>query len=200
MYTGPRLLPTAKCREANPPISLGDYVDASGVKMTLVERWDGTAWSIQTSANPSGGGVLSSVSCRGNRCMAVGQSAGSTPLAERWNGTAWVVQTLPAGGGTLSGVSCTAGNACTAVGQIDSSIQETRRGSSGGTGRPGRSRRRPTRTRGTSSGSQAACWGCRARPRRDASLSDLGPAGIATTASPPATASSFPAPVSMGRR
>jgi hypothetical protein len=101
------------------------YVNASGVKMTLVERWDGSKWSIQTSANPTGGGVLSSVSCRASQCIAVGQSAQNTPLAERWNGTAWVIQTLPAGSGILSGLSCTAANACTAVGQRGSLTQWT---------------------------------------------------------------------------
>jgi hypothetical protein len=104
------------CTTAGACAAVGYYTNASGVNMTLVEGWDGSAWSIQTSANPTGGGVLSSVSCGASPCTAVGHSAQNAPLAERWNGTAWVIQPTPAGG-ILSGVSCTAASACSAVGQ-----------------------------------------------------------------------------------
>ena len=99
--------------------AVGYYVNASGVDETLVERWNGTAWLIQASANPTGGGVLSAVSCNAGTCTAVGHSGQNAPLAERWSGSVWLIQPTasPSVGGSLSGVSCTAASACSAVGQ-----------------------------------------------------------------------------------
>jgi hypothetical protein len=86
----------------------------------------GTSWAIQATPNPSGGGLLSGVSCTSaTACTAVGYYliSGFTPvpLAERWNGTSWAIQATPNPSGAhkdsfLSGVSCTSATACTAVG------------------------------------------------------------------------------------
>ncbi len=102
----------------------------------LAERWDGKSWT-QLTAPPApyppdtsgnvAGTALSAVSCTSSSfCVAVGQvgtnqSASSfSPVAELWNGVAWTVQTnfspAPPQGSALYGVSCTAPNACTAVG------------------------------------------------------------------------------------
>ena len=57
--------------------------------------------------------------------MAVGsfpKDAVETVVAEQWDGTSWTVKNtpIPSGGrnGFLGGVSCTAANACTAVGDF----------------------------------------------------------------------------------
>ena len=107
------------CTAASACTAVGYYVDASGVDMTLVERWSGTAWLIQPSANPTGGGVLSGVSCIADKCTAVGHSNQNASLAEEWNGTTWTIQSTatPAAGGALSSVSCGGASACSAVGQ-----------------------------------------------------------------------------------
>jgi hypothetical protein len=89
----------------------------------LVERWNGTTWSIVSSPAPSGDtySVLRGVSCSsGTRCFAVG-SASSTdsPLVERWNGSSWsIVATSPIAGTSLSlgSVSCASAASCVAVG------------------------------------------------------------------------------------
>jgi hypothetical protein len=93
---------------------------------TLAERWNGTAWTIQTPPNPSAGGDLEGVSCSSaSACTAVGSTGFTSTLAEQWNGTAWTIQTTPnppgmqAGG--LDGVSCTSASACTAVGWYQTS-------------------------------------------------------------------------------
>ena len=94
---------------------------------TLAERWDGTAWTIRTTPNPTGAtnSLLFGVSCTSAMaCTAVGTyttSAGTQlTLAERWNGTSWTIQPTPNPSGAqssfLSGVSCTSATACTAVG------------------------------------------------------------------------------------
>jgi hypothetical protein len=95
--------------------------------VTLAERWNGTAWAVQSTANPAGtlGNALNSVSCSvATACTAVGYSlnasAAQIPLAERWNGTTWAVQSMPSPQGAglvnVSAVSCRSAAACTAVG------------------------------------------------------------------------------------
>jgi hypothetical protein len=96
-------------------------VGASSVDTALAERWNGTAWTIQTTpATSNGVGSLNAVSCTAaNACIAVG-SMGEVTLAERWNGTALKIQPTPNPGGSqvaLTGVSCTSASACTAVGR-----------------------------------------------------------------------------------
>jgi hypothetical protein len=97
---------------------------------TLAERWNGTSWTVQTTPNGAiGASFLSGVSCSSaTSCVAVGyETTGATidkrdSLALHWNGSSWTVQPTPHPAGaytTLSGVSCTAANACTAVGYRD---------------------------------------------------------------------------------
>src|SRR5262249_51646748 len=94
---------------------------------TLIEHWDGDAWSIVNAPSPPGmeSGGLSSVACEsGQRCMAVGMFEQSpdtyAPFAERWNGSVWTIgyPPTPPGmtGAFLGGVSCPGAHTCTAVG------------------------------------------------------------------------------------
>jgi hypothetical protein len=114
--------PTARTCEA-----VGTYTDAGGHTATLAERWHHRRWEIQSTPDPVGAtsSVLNGVSCRrGKACEAVGSyvdAGGATlALAEHWNGRRWEIQTIPSPGGAtssvLNGVSCSAANACTAVG------------------------------------------------------------------------------------
>jgi len=116
------------CTSASACTAVGDYTDNSDTQDTLAEAWNGTVWSIETTPNPAGEGddFLNSVSCTSaNACTAVGDyddnSDTQDTLAEAWNGTVWSIETTPnpagPGGSTLSGVSCTSVNACTAVGE-----------------------------------------------------------------------------------
>jgi hypothetical protein len=79
-----------------------------------------SSWTRQSAANPLGGSLLERVSCvSGSACIAVGDASGGN-LSERWNGSEWSLLTTPKVGTSineLSGVSCTAANACTAVGR-----------------------------------------------------------------------------------
>ena len=113
------------CTSASACTAVGYYVNSTGAQVTLAETWNGTAWSVQTTPNPSdavGGSGLSAVSCTSaSACTAVGDyftSSSQLTLAESWNGTAWTIQTTPSpdGGGFLNGVSCTSTSACFAVG------------------------------------------------------------------------------------
>ncbi len=102
-----------------PPNSQGQTPD-----MTLVESWNGTAWSVQSSPNKAAGSELADVSCvSASSCTAVGLAdfdtgGGVRTLVESWNGANWsvVVSPNPAGRDLLSGVSCLSASSCKAVG------------------------------------------------------------------------------------
>ena len=115
------------CSSASACTAVGDAVTRSGVSVTVAERWNGTAWALQSMPTPSGAAAtyLNGVSCASaSACTAVGQyvtgTGATVPLAERWNGTAWAVQSAPSPSGAtasfLDGVSCSSASACTAVG------------------------------------------------------------------------------------
>jgi len=108
-----------------PSGSLPGFGGSDGRSAPLIEIWNGATWKVQPT--PSGAGNasgLDGVDCLSTRfCVAVGmrnlQSANPGALAEIWNGGRWrIVKTasLPGDDPLLAGVSCTATNACTAVG------------------------------------------------------------------------------------
>jgi hypothetical protein len=112
------------CRQASLCEAVGEST-SGGTTQTLVEAWNGSTWTIQTSPSVHGAtsSALNGVSCPStNTCEAVGGSlTGSTfaSLAERWNGSTWAIQTTPNLSGSVSqldAVSCTAPKACTATG------------------------------------------------------------------------------------
>lgn len=116
-------------------MAVGDYGTgeqagpAGPITQTLVEMWNGSAWTIVASPNPSAGdpSVLKSVSClAATSCMAVGSSTSAASpyqvdgLAEEWNGSTWTIVPVPQSpkhsSTSLSGVSCTKSTFCMAVG------------------------------------------------------------------------------------
>jgi hypothetical protein len=117
------------CASASVCTAIGDYRTSTGIDLTLAERWNGTAWTIQHTLNPGGakGSELYGVSCTSAAaCTAAGSyqtSTGQVTLAERWNGTAWAIQHTPDQNGALNGfldaVSCTSASACIATGSYD---------------------------------------------------------------------------------
>ena len=115
------------CSSASACTAVGDDENSADTSVSLAERWNGTAWAVQSTPTPTGSQAtyFDAVSCfSASACTAVGNyvsSAGiSVSLAERWNGTSWSVQSTPnpsgATGSFLEGVSCTSASACTAVG------------------------------------------------------------------------------------
>ena len=116
------------CAAADACTAVGAYTSQTGQVLNMAQQWNGTSWHLQ--AIPSPGGTSSSrlftISCTAaSACTAVGEyfssSAGATlPLAERWNGSRWAIQATPSPASTtlagLQAVSCTAADACAAVG------------------------------------------------------------------------------------
>ena len=65
------------CTSATACTAVGNYVNSAGKLVTLAERWNGTAWTVQSTPNPSGAGgsYLKGVSCTSaTACTAVGYS------------------------------------------------------------------------------------------------------------------------------
>jgi hypothetical protein len=115
------------CAAATACEATGSYLNNSDAQVAFAERLNGTAWTTQSVASPSGASdpYLLGASCTAaNSCEAVGEytdgSKGSAPWAENWDGTTWTQQTAPGVAGTTSpellGVSCTSSAACEAVG------------------------------------------------------------------------------------
>lgn len=115
------------CTAANACTAAGVDI-TSGGDLTLVERWDGSSWSIQPTPNPTGAGDSSirSVSCTSaTRCTAAGEALGDYvdgsdhTLVETWNGAVWSIQSSPnpTPSNILRGVSCASLTACSAVGE-----------------------------------------------------------------------------------
>lgn len=120
-------LESVDCRSATWCVAVGRYHERSGLYKALSGTWNGSAWSLQTVANPSGTtkSILLDVSCAAvSRCVAVGAftdgSAVQRTLAARWDGSAWTPQSTPNPAGStnsvLQSVSCTGENTCIAAG------------------------------------------------------------------------------------
>jgi hypothetical protein len=92
----------------------------SGLYQTLVEHWDGSAWSIVPSANtaPDQDNILSGVTCTSSSdCWAVGSSNNySQSLIERWDGSSWSIVASPQVGSILTAVTCSSASDCWAAG------------------------------------------------------------------------------------
>jgi hypothetical protein len=118
------------CMSSTECTAAGYFENSSGKFAPLVEKWNGTSWSIQELPNPAGAKevYLEGISCASStECVAVGEFLNSAekyvPLAEKWNGTSWAAQEPPAQAGaefnTLKGVSCTSSGECIAAGYFE---------------------------------------------------------------------------------
>ncbi len=114
--------------------AVGNYVNGSNNGQTLVEHWDGTAWSVMPSPNVGAStNELSALSALTiNDVWAVGYFENGTArqaLIEHWNGAVWSVIASPnpgAGGSWLFGVSALTNNDAWAVGyQYNGSNDQT---------------------------------------------------------------------------
>lgn len=132
-------LEAISCSAASACTAVGTAVSTSGLSLTLAERWDGTAWQVQSTPDPAdntvfaAGPVLLGVSCpRSTFCEAVGAYTVGTvgiSLADGWNGTAWTSQSFPvppsSTSAVLTGVSCISATFCEAVGSYSNGVGET---------------------------------------------------------------------------
>jgi hypothetical protein len=123
-YTHGAALTAVSCPNAERCVAVGNRSVGDSSSKTLVERWDGQAWSVLPSPNVGpGGNGLAGVTCpTDDRCVAVGAfAAGSStlPLIEALHGSSWSVTPradVGSGPARLQGVACTSASRCTAVG------------------------------------------------------------------------------------
>jgi hypothetical protein len=116
-------LHAVSCTSRSACTAVGSYDNAAGRGVAVAERWNGTAWRLQSVPKPAGTEFFG-VSCStAHACTAAGYrtgTGGTRPIAEAWNGTTWHIQAVPlphgAPGGILAAVSCTSPRACTATG------------------------------------------------------------------------------------
>jgi hypothetical protein len=125
------------CTSPTSCFAVGDIAtetETSFTSKSLIERWDGSTWSIVPSPVLSGATAvfLSGVSCTSpTSCFAVGASSDSpatfdqfvgAPLVERWDGSTWSVVPSPGPSDALEaellGVSCVSASSCYAVGDF----------------------------------------------------------------------------------
>src|SRR5262249_48650063 len=78
--------------------AVGESSNGPSHASTLVERWNGTSWKIQTSPSPGDQSSFSGVAATSpSNAWAVGASYDTTvhTLIERWNGSSWKVASAP---------------------------------------------------------------------------------------------------------
>jgi hypothetical protein len=122
--TDDNLLSGVSCVSATSCTAVGYYNTSSGVGQTLVESWDGSAWSIVASPNQgTGSNDLSAAAClSATSCTAVGSytaSSADQSLVVSWDGSTWSVVSSPSyifNADSLNGVSCVSASFCVAVG------------------------------------------------------------------------------------
>jgi lysophospholipase L1-like esterase len=113
------------CLSANSCVAVGTSI-SSGVTTSLVEKWAGDAWSVESTPRPAGASSLSltAVACASlGSCLAVGSYDDDDrilALSEHWNGAKWVLQEPldPSGSNDvlLNGVACPGATSCESVG------------------------------------------------------------------------------------
>lgn len=126
-------LESVACSSASNCFAVGAFGSSFFVSKTLVERWNGSAWSVVASPNVAGStnSALSGATCASaSRCFATGFSASTNSWAsiiEIWNGTKWAISPTPtvANFPNLSGVACRSANRCFAVGAAEGASDET---------------------------------------------------------------------------
>jgi hypothetical protein len=105
--------------------AVGTYYDANFTAQTLIEHWDGNAWTISSSPSPgSTGNQLNAVAALApSDAWTVGYSTDADVIArtliEHWDGTSWSVVPSPNNGGNgsyLQGVAALASDNIWAVG------------------------------------------------------------------------------------
>jgi hypothetical protein len=122
-------LAAVACPSTTTCIGVGANTNSNDVEQAVAEHWNGSRWTLQTVASPSGApnADFSGISCTSTTsCTAVGgeQTSGGVerPLAEHWNGSTWAIQATPVPSGAeesqLGAVSCASAANCTAVGDL----------------------------------------------------------------------------------
>jgi hypothetical protein len=125
------------CASASECWAVGNTVSGptSPIYQNLIERWDGTSWTVVTSGNivPTQYNILQAVTCVSTSdCWAVGNFSNglaSQSLIEHWDGISWTPaispNTSPLQVNVLQAVACTSTADCLAVGYFVGNVDQT---------------------------------------------------------------------------
>jgi len=115
--------------------AVGNQTDSNGKIKTLIEHFDGSAWSVVASHNPgsSGDQLYGLTAISAHSVWAVGQRLGSSgpdrALIEHWDGTSWSVVSSPLDGAfstVLYGVSGVTDDDVRAAGDAQDNVHQAR--------------------------------------------------------------------------
>ena len=119
------MLNAINCPSSTSCIAVGNYATKTWSR-TLIERWNGTTWTIVAGPNPPGRTFASlyGLACPSTTsCIAVGNystKSWSRTLIERWNGATWTIDLSPNPPGLsfaiVGSISCPDVASCNAVG------------------------------------------------------------------------------------
>ena len=103
-------------------VGTGPGVPAGGFSAhptAVIERFNGTSWSVVPSPNPNpqgNNGLVAVAGVSASDGWAVGHQL-QGPFTERWNGTSWSIVATPAGVRFFGGIAASSGGTVLAVGQ-----------------------------------------------------------------------------------
>jgi hypothetical protein len=118
------MLQSVTCASVSECWAVG-YINPSAAGQTLIEEWDGVAWSIVPSPNTSStqGNTLNGVTCASTSdCWAVGEGDNTfaQTLIEHWDGSKWSLISSPnlssGANDYLQSVACASTSVCWTVG------------------------------------------------------------------------------------
>lgn len=98
------------------------FAGGSGYYRPLIERWDGTSWSMFDSPTPAGGqNILRGIACTSlSQCWAIGNFDDVSvvrSVIEKWDGSQWtIVDTRDTDYPRLTSLACASASECWAVG------------------------------------------------------------------------------------
>jgi hypothetical protein len=125
---GNAILNSVSCSSAKSCVAVGATVERisknginTAITHPLIERWNGSGWSVSGGAALASRGQLSSVSCvSADFCMALGTAklngSDTFPIAEHWNGVSWHVMTALGLNRNQTSVSCSSSAWCMTAG------------------------------------------------------------------------------------
>jgi hypothetical protein len=124
------------CQSSSECWAVGFDATTGSRAQTLIERWDGSSWTVVSSPNGSvtQGNELLGVTClSASDCWAVGSylidaTPTRAPLTEHWDGSGWTLVASPSAVGgdesVLASVTCSASSDCWAVGYYGIDISD----------------------------------------------------------------------------
>jgi hypothetical protein len=123
-------LASVSCATSEACSTVGKYTSSTGIELTLAERWNGKAWTIQETPNPGeakSAGLLGISCAASEECAAVGRYTQTgnreSLLGESLSGATWSTVAVPSAKASTASVSCASTSLCFSVGSLESGFR-----------------------------------------------------------------------------